>query len=191
MSWLSRLVFRARVERDLDREINYHIDRQVEDLIARGVDPTEAVRRVRMAFGGREQIKEAARDVRGTRWVEDFFRDCAHGLRLLLRTPAFTAVAVISLGLGIGANTAIFSLMDRLMFRALPVREPNRLVEVGPGGLSHPLYEELKERLTTVEGLIGRSGRTLDSLEIGIGPQSRRPGSPEWSPGRIRTSRYR
>jgi predicted permease len=169
MSWLSRLVFRTRVERDLDREIDYHIDRQVQDLMARGVDPAEAARRARLAFGGREQIKEAARDVRGTRWLEDFFRDCRYGLRLLLRTPAFTAVAVISLALGIGANTAIFSLMDRLMFRAMPVREPDRLVEVGPGGLSHPLYEELRERLTTVEGLIGRSARTLDGLEIGIG----------------------
>jgi predicted permease len=172
MSWLSRLLFRARIERDLDREIDYHIDRQVEDLIAQGVDPAEAAKRVRLAFGGREQIKEAARDVRGTRWVEDVVRDGRHGLRLLLRTPAFTGVALISLALGLGANTAIFSLMDRLMFRALPVREPNRLVEVGRGGLSHPLYEELEQRLTAVEGLIGRSVRTPDSLEIGIGPEN-------------------
>jgi predicted permease len=128
MSWLSRFFFRARAERDLDRELAYHLDRQVSDLIAQGLDPAEAVRQARLTFGGREQIKEAARDVRGTRWVEDFFRDCRHGLRLLRRTPAFTTVAVVSLALGIGANTAIFSLIDSIMLRSLPVTDPASLV---------------------------------------------------------------
>jgi predicted permease len=172
MSWLSRLLFHSRLERDLDREIDDHIARHAADLMAQGVDPVEAVRRARVTFGGRDQIKEAARDVRGTRWVADFVHDCRHGLRLLRRTPAFTAVAVVSLALGIGANTAIFSLMDRLMFRALPVREPNRLVEVGPGELSHPLFDELKARLTTVEGLFGRGEVTPDGLAITVGRET-------------------
>jgi predicted permease len=130
MSWLSRLFFRARAERDLDRELAYHFDRQVSDLIAQGLNSADAVRQARLAFGGREQIKEAARDVRGTRWMEDLLRDCRNGLRLLRRTPAFTTVAVVSLALGIGANTAIFSLIDSILLRSLPVTDPASLVTI-------------------------------------------------------------
>src|SRR5437660_12459015 len=117
MSWIRRLLGRNRLEGELDREIAYHIERRVADLIEQGLDPREATRRVRLAFGAADQVKEQVRDTWGTRWLEDFARDARHGLRLLCKSPVFTSVAILSLALAIGANTAIFSLMDRVIFR--------------------------------------------------------------------------
>src|SRR5580704_13159723 len=115
MNWLNRLFSRERLERDLDKELQYDLDLRIAALVAEGVNPQEAARRARIEFGGDGEIKEACRDARGTRWLEDFVRDCRYGLRTLRRSPVFTGVAILSLALGIGANTAIFSLMDRVM----------------------------------------------------------------------------
>src|SRR6185436_2616443 len=117
MGWVQRLLGRNKLESDLDKELRYHVERRVADLIADGVSKQEAARRARLEFGGADVIKEECRDARGTRWVEDFAQDCRYGLRILRRSPVFTSIAILSLALGIGANTAIFSLMDRLMFR--------------------------------------------------------------------------
>ena len=129
----------------VDRELRYHFDRLVREYIATGMDPDEARRRTRLEFGGVEQIKEECRDVRG-RWLEDFGKDLCYAVRTLRRSPGFVAVAVVSLALGIGANTAIFSLIDAVMLRTLPVKEPERLVmttrlteEGKPGVVSYPL----------------------------------------------------
>src|SRR5208283_1526787 len=97
----------------------------------------------------------------GTRGLEEFFRDCRYGLRTLRRSPMFTSVAILSLALGIGANTAIFSLMDRVMFRMMPVREPERLVQItrfhppyGRSHMSYPLVSALEKGLDSFEGLL-------------------------------------
>ena len=148
MNWLQRFFRRDRMERELDRELRYHIERRIAELMDDGMDRQEAGRCVRIEFGGAEQIAEACRDARGTGWLEDFLRDCRYGLRMLRRNPAFACFAILSLALGIGADTAIFSLMDRVMFRMMPVREPQRLVQItrfhppfGAAYISYPLFQ--------------------------------------------------
>jgi predicted permease len=143
-------------EAGLDRELQYHFERMVRESIESGMDPEEARRRARLEFGGMEQIKEDCRDVRG-RWLEDFVKDLRYAGRTLRRSPGFLAVAVLSLALGIGANTAIFSLINAIMLRSLPVKEPNRLVQVArigqsgtPSYVSYPLFQFFREHMKTL-----------------------------------------
>jgi predicted permease len=163
VSWIERLFRRKRQESELEKELRYHVERRIAELVTVGVNPQEAARRVRIEFGGPEEIKEACRDARGTRWLEDFIRDCRYGLRMLRHSPAFTSVAILSLALGIGACTAIFSLMDRVMFRMLPVRQPDRLVQItrfhppyGRSSMSYPIVLALNKGLSSFEGLLAR-----------------------------------
>jgi hypothetical protein len=118
------------MERELDKEVAFHLERQVQDLIATGMAPAEARRQATLLLGGLEQTKEACRDARGTRWLEDFFADCRYGMRVLRRSPAFTCAAVASLALGIGANTAIFQLIDAVRLRTLPLKNPQELAQL-------------------------------------------------------------
>src|SRR5439155_18391639 len=123
--------FRLRkLENDLDRELQYHIDRRVTDLIHAGLPEPEARRRVALELGGATQIREEVRDVWLTRWLRDFVYDLRFSARSFRRSPSFTATAVLSLALGIGATTALYSLIDQVVLRALPVDRPGRLVLV-------------------------------------------------------------
>ncbi len=150
MSWLGRLLRRDTLERDLDKELRFHIDARVETLVGQGVAPGEARRRALAEFGGVEPIKEGARDARGTRWVEDLAGDVRYALRMMQRSPGFAAAAVLSLGLGIGANAAIFSVTEAVVLRELPVRKPSELFLINRTGFeeenlrfSWPLYQRL------------------------------------------------
>ncbi len=121
---------RRRMEQELDRELRYHLERRVDDLMASGVGESEARRRAAIQFGGVSQVQEEVRDAWFSRWLDDRSRDMRLAMRTLKRNPGFATTAILSLALGIGANTAIFSVFDQLLLRKLPVREPERLVLV-------------------------------------------------------------
>jgi putative ABC transport system permease protein len=145
MSWWSRFVQRAALDTDLERELREHLERRTEALMAAGLTRAQALRQATMESGGAEQVKEAVRDVRGTRWAHDLAQDVRHGARSLLKRPGLVIAATLSLGLGIGANTAIFSLVDAVLLRALPVRDPEALVMVRRSW-TNPIWEQVQAR---------------------------------------------
>ena len=124
---------RGSLERGLDRELQYHFDRHVADLTASGIPEPEARRRAALELGV-TQVGEEVRDVWFGRWLRDFFYDFRFSARSFLRSPGFTTATLLSLALGIGATTAIYSLVDQVIMHALPVRDPGRLVLVDWNG---------------------------------------------------------
>src|SRR5918997_7052264 len=101
MKWWQRLFHRRKLDEELEKELSFHLEQHTSDLIEQGYSPREARRRARIALGGPEQVKEACRDARGTRWLNDLARDLRYGVRILARERGFTAVAVLALALGI------------------------------------------------------------------------------------------
>jgi predicted permease len=130
--WLT-LTRRARFESELETELRFHMDAYAADLVRAGVSPDEARRRARAEFGSAVSAQEECREARGVAWADEIARNLRYTWRAVRRSPGFASAAVLSLALGIGANTAIFSLMDAVMMRSLPVFEPGRLVLIGHG----------------------------------------------------------
>jgi predicted permease len=162
------------MEQDLDRELRYHMDRRIEDLRRSGLSDTEARRQARLEFGGIAQVQEEVRDTWMWRWLDDRGRDIRYSARVLWRSPGFTVTAVMSLAIGIGASAAIFSLVDQVLFRLLPVKEPERLVLLdwkgnaladgwGSGNLtSYPLCRDLQEQTQFFDGVFCRHPTTVN-----------------------------
>jgi predicted permease len=164
----------GRLEDDLDRELQYHIDRRVTDLIHSGLSEREARRRAALELGGATQVREEVRDIWLNRWLRDFVHDLRFSARSVFRSPSLTAAAVLSLALGIGATTALYSLIDQVVLRALPVDHPERLVLFNWNGeqlaetfgsynlMSYPLCRDLEEQKQFFDGVFCRAITTIN-----------------------------
>lgn len=178
MFWLGRLFRRKRLERDLDDELSFHLEELTRDLMAAGYDGREARRRARMELGGVERVKEEARDVRGTRWLEDWWQDTRMAFRKMRRAPGFTVAAVLTIAVGVGANTAVFGVIDAVLLRMLPVAEPQELYvleRVGIGDdhfrFSHPSFARLDETVADAASLTAMSALARMYATIGERPE--------------------
>ena len=166
--WLRALFARRDVERDLDREMRAHLDMEIENNVRSGMSPDEARRRALVAFGGVERFKEEVRDERGTRPLEDLGADVRFAARTLRRSPGFTLLAVLTLAVGIGATTAVFSFANWVLFRPVPgVHAPNELVVARPEregngtGISYPNMVDLRRMTPAFSGFMGYQTTSL------------------------------
>ena len=169
---------RKQMERDLDREVQYHLDRRIMDLTTSGLPAQEARKRALRELGGVGQMQEEVRDIWLRWWLTDFLYDFRFSVRSFVRTPSFTITAVLSLMLGIGATTAIYSLVDQVLLHSLAVRQPERLVLIDWEGdwvgsgfgswnlMPYPLCRDLDQQKQFFEGVFCRALTTV-SLSIG------------------------
>src|SRR6266545_631774 len=168
MNWLHklRLRFRALFQKEkldarMDDEMRSHSEMQTQENIEAGMEPDEARYAALRQFGWVESIKETCRDQRGVSWIENLGQDIRYGARMLRKNPAFTTIAVLTLALGIGANTAIFTVINTVLLRSLPVKNPDELVQVvvtrpsgqHDRGFSYPFYEQLRDGGQSLSGL--------------------------------------
>ena len=160
-SFFRNLADRGETERDLDAELRAHIDLLADEKLREGFPPAEARRTALIELGGAEQLKEEVREARSGVWLEQFWQDARFGARLLRRNPGFTAVAVVTLALGIGVNTAIFSLVHAVVLSRLPFPHPEQLVtiaiadpeSVAPLTVDFPTTSDLRERSTSFQSM--------------------------------------
>jgi putative ABC transport system permease protein len=169
---------KQRRDRELAEELESHLEMHIEDNLRAGMTMEEARRHALTRLGGIEQTKESYRDRRGIPWLESMLQDIRFGLRMLRKSPGFSAVAVLTLALGIGANTAIFSFTDQVLLRDLPVPHPEQLVVLRSPGPTHghvwsdidngaqsfpyPIYKDLRERATVFSGLLACRGADVN-----------------------------
>lgn len=180
---LSDLLFRLRalvrgraVERELDDELRLHLEHEIEKHMRAGMSRPDAVRSANLGFGGLDQVKEQCRDIRGTQLLESLLQDVGYALRGVRRNPLYSIVVVLSLALGIGANTAVYSVLHALLFRSLPLRDANQLVqfvtydqgvEQHEGSFSFRLYTELQQALEPNVEVVALTAQNPTRIRIG------------------------
>lgn len=163
---LRRLFGHAQAARELDEEVQAWFDTMVERRMSQGLSRGEATRAIRLEFGGPEGVKEEVRVVRVGAEIETSLRDIRHGFRALRKNPGFAAAAILSLGLGLGANTAIFTLVNTVLLKTLRVKDADRLLfidnsggkEGGGSGPPYPCYERLRDNSHFFSGMAAFSG---------------------------------
>lgn len=181
-AWFSRFVFflRGKKRSEVDEELQFHLDRQIEANLASGMSIEEARRRAAVAFGGRQKAREQCRQERPSWGLEAVLRDLRFGLRGLMRNPGLALVAILTLAITIGANSAIFSLVSQALLRSLPVRDPQELVVLSFAGttsghirsygndqpghqheFSYPMYRDLRDRNSGLSGLMAAAPAQL------------------------------
>lgn len=171
MGWFRQLLSRRRIYDDLSAEIREHLKEKIDELVAGGMSRKDASAAARREFGNLTLIEEDSRAVWGWTAIERFFADIRYGLRTMRRNPGFTALTSLSLALGIGANTTIFSLINTLMLRTLPVRDPRQLVallhhypapdEAHDNTFSLQTYHWMRGHSDVFSGLIASSYKPL------------------------------
>src|SRR5947209_6341310 len=180
---LRALFRRAVVERDLDDELRFHLEREAEKYQQAGVAPNEARRRARIAFGGVDATKEQSRESRGTARIDTLMRDLRYAVRSLAQHRAFSLTVVLTLALGIGANTTIFTIVDALLLRELPVPRPNELVTIGNPAdvnsrwtgspatdfVSYPLYLDLRDENGVLSSVYANGSIGDVDVRVGTG----------------------
>ena len=170
-SWLKWMVKRRRLESEMETEARFHLESYAADLVRKGLSQQHAMRRARIEFGGIESHKDAVREAVGVRWWGELGSDLRHGLRLLRKNPGFTAVAILTLALGVGANTAIFSIVNAVLLRSLPYRDPDRLVRIffNEPGLG---LRDVRFSKPELDDLLTRSGVFEDATPIFSGSEN-------------------
>ncbi|HEV7506090.1 MAG TPA: ABC transporter permease [Thermoanaerobaculia bacterium] len=180
MAWYQRFVNLMRSERlsrDLEREMAFHLSERTDELIAGGLSAPEAIHEAQRRFGNRTLLKERTRDADVLVWLESLLADLRYAARGLRKSPGFALVAILSLGLGIGANTAIFSLIDTVMLKSLPVSHPEELVQVtvdDNDSLTNPVWEQLRDRKDLFSSAFAFATGGRASFDLASGGESRR-----------------
>ena len=165
---LRALFHRRESEREMDEELRAYLDAAEEQKVRRGMSPAEAQRAARVEMGSMESVKEGIRGVGWETAVESLARDVRYAFRVLAGAPVFTAVVVLTLALGIGANTAIFSLIDSILLRSLPVQHPEQLVEVTDNYFSNALWEQVRDRQDVFSGVFAWSSSKFNLARSGV-----------------------
>jgi len=169
MSWLRNLLRKPQLDLEMDAELRFHIEKQTEENLRRGMTPQEARRIALLELGGVEQIKEQVREARPGFFLDTLGQDIRYGARMLRKNPSFTLVAVLTLALGIGANTAIFSVVNAVVFAPLPLHDSSRIVAAygrTPQNrrtwISYADYQEWKKQTQTLEAMAASVGQSIN-----------------------------
>jgi predicted permease len=180
MNWPKQLFLRKQLYNDLDQEIALHLEERIEELVAGGMSVKEASATARREFGNVALVKETGREAWGWRWLEELLGDLRFGVRMLVKSPGFTAVAILTLAVGIGANTAVFSVVNGVIFNPLPYPHPEQLVTIheskpnfATGSISFPNFLDWQKDNRTFSGMAMSRGNSFNLTGRGEAEQVR------------------